>query len=485
MATVIVLIAVALFMAYEIFKLLQSKPQLFSLQNQLIRLNVILVVVIAIGIYLGHVFVYQKRRKKWLGIIRKADVDFVTGLPNQYKLIKNLQHTEHTNLAFLKFHNYNSILSTYGPAIADGVVKQVATILANFQHPIMKKSSRYYIQQAVFAVLEDQDVTYDQIAELTKAIVKKIMSTQYLVGEDEYISLNVTVGAVRQNEDAFTLANMALQEAENKKLQFYLIDKSKSMIPATYKRDLAKTQSLLQGIQERRLVGFFQPIYSVKNRAVAKYECLARLLDQQEQVEMMPNAFLPLAHRANLYYLITRIMIKQAVMFAQKNQVVVTLNVGMTDINNEKTCEYIYDKVRSSGIGHLIQFELLENEAVIEPDAIVEFINRVHELGCQVGMDDLGKGYSNIERLINLPIDFVKIDRSIMENVTQNLEMQNVAKGIVKLAHKKKLEVVAEFCANAHITSMAKDLGVDYLQGHFLGKPAPKIAQNNSSVLSA
>ncbi len=475
----------ALIAAFSISQLIQSQPDLIAVQNKLLLLNALVVVSVAGLIYMAHVAIYQTRRNRWLGIIRKANVDLLTGLPNQYKLIKDLKHSEHTNLAFLKFHNYNGILSTYGPAITDGVVKQVAAVLASFSHPMLKKSSCYYIQQAVFAILEDQEADYERIATITKAIVKKIMSTRYQVGDDEYIALNITVGAVRQKEDAFTLANMALQEAESKKLQFYLIDQSKSMIPETYKRDLALTQALLLGIQQRRVVPYFQPIFSSKNQSIQKYECLARMLDSNHEVEMMPNAFMHLAHRANLYYLITRIMVSQAVRFAKANQVIVTINISMTDINNRRTCDYIFKKVKSSGVGHLIQFELLENEAILESDAIVAFIHKAHELGCQVGMDDLGKGYSNIERLINLPIDFVKIDRSIMENVTQNLEMQNVARGIVKLAHKKGLQVVAEFCADATITNMAIDLGVDYLQGHYLGEPSPGVVEEKKQVVSA
>ncbi len=475
----------ALIAAFNIFQHIQSHPELQAIQNKLLLLNALVVVSLSILIYMAHVAIYQTRRSRWLGIIRKANIDYLTGLPNQYKLLKDLKQSEHTNLAFLKFHNYNSILNTYGPAITDGVVKQVAAVLASFTHPLMKKSSCYYIQQAVFAILEDQESDYEQIAIITKAIVKKIMSTQYQVGENEYIALNITIGAVRQNEDAFTLANMALQEAEAKKLQFYLIDQHESMLPETYKRDLALTQSLLVGIQQRRVVPFFQPIFSAQDRSVKKYECLARMLDENHEVAMMPNVFMPLAHRANLYYLITRIMVSQAVKFAKKNQVMVTINISMTDINNRRTNDYIFNKVKNSGIGHLIQFELLENEAILEPDAIVSFINKMHELGCEVGMDDLGKGYSNIERLINLPIDFVKIDRSIMENVSHNLEMQNVARGIVKLAHKKGLQVVAEFCADATITGLAIDLGVDFLQGHYLGKPSPDVVQAPKQAVNA
>ncbi len=482
---VIVLITLALIAVYVFRQILLAYSALQPFDNRLTVLLIFLILMVSGVVGLTGLLIHQSKKQRWLKIIKQINIDNLTGLANQNKLIKDLKQSKHTNLALFKFQNYNNILCTYGPAITDDVVKQVAAVLTSFNHPLMKKTSFYYIQQAVFAVLEDQQASYEHIAELTKAMVKKIMSTKYQVGENDYIALNITVGAVRQNKDAFTLANMALQEAENNKMQFYVIDQTKSMIPETYKRDMALTQSLFLGIQERRLVAYFQPIFSSKDQSVAKYECLARLVDHQQQIEMMPNAFMPLAHHANIYYLITRIMVSQAARFAKKHQVVVTVNIGITDINNKRTCEYIYNKIKRAGIGYLIQFELLENEAILESYQIEKFIRKVQELGCQVGMDDLGNGYSNIERLINLPIDFVKIDRSIMENVTHNLEMQNVARGIVKLAHKKGLQVVAEFCADANITALAKDLGADYLQGYYLAEPSADIFTHNKKTLKA
>jgi EAL domain-containing protein (putative c-di-GMP-specific phosphodiesterase class I)/GGDEF domain-containing protein len=469
----VVFITTALIAASNILSYFQIQQSSQSVIIRMMWWNVLLVFSLAMLIYAIHVLIYQSRRKRWLGIIRQANVDFLTGLSNQHKLLKDLKHSAHTNLAFLKFNNYNSILNSYGPAITDDVVRQVAAVLTSFEHPLMKKSACYYIQQAVFAILEDQDTTYENIATLTKAIVKKIMSTQYQVGDGEYIALNITVGGVRQNKDAYMLANMALQEAEDKKLNFYLIDQEHSTLPEIYKRDLALTQLLIQGIQQRRVIGYFQPIFSAKDKTIKKYECLSRFVDENNEILLMPNLFMPLAHHSNLYYLITQIMIKHAIRFAQENQMIVSMNVSISDINNHRTCHYMYDKIKMSAVGHLLQFELLENEAIVDPEVIVEFIDKLHDLGCQVGIDDLGKGYSNIERLISLPIDFVKIDRSIMENLSHNLEMHHVAKGIVKLAHKKGLEVVAEYCADAALTELAIDLGVDYLQGFYLGKPGP------------
>ena len=403
----------------------------------------------------------------------------MTGLPNQQKLVQDLEHSKHTNLAFIKLHHYNSILNTYGPAVTDDVVRQLAAVLAQFDHPMLAKPSYYYIHSGIFAILEDQESEYERIETITKAVVMKIITTKYKVGDGKYMNINVTVGAVRQNKDAFMLANMALQEAEAKKLQFYLIDQQQSVLPETYKRELVMTQELLKGINERRIVAFYQPIFNANNMTIEKYECLSRLVDHVGEVLLMPNEFMPLAHRANVYYLISQIMIKQAIDFAKLHEVVVTINISISDINNKRTCDYLFAKIKKSGVGHLIQFELLENEAIFEPDLILEIIEKLHELGCQFGMDDLGKGHSNIERLIKLPIDFVKIDRTIMENVLQNQEMQNLARGIVELAHKKDLEVVAEYCSDAELTAMAVDLGVDYLQRILSWENQVQLLSNN------
>ncbi|TDR23318.1 EAL domain-containing protein [Marinicella litoralis] len=444
------------------------------------------IVALAGIVYCWHRWIHTKRLARWLKLIDQSMVDPITGLPNQQQLLLDLENSRHTNLAFIKVSNFNSILNTYGPIITNGVLRQISAVIAGFKHPMLLKPTCYHVNQSVFAILEDQDISFDGIAEVTKSLIRTIMSTEYQVGNGQTIAVNVTTGAVRQNTDAFILANMALQEAESNKLQFYLVDERDSMLPETYKRDLALTQVLIKGINERRLIAYYQPIFSAKDHSkVEKYECLARLVDGQGEILLMPNVFISLAQRANIYYLITKVMIKHAVEFAQKNKVMVTINLSIADINNPRTCDYLFEKITKSGVGDLLQFELLENEAIVETELVIEFIKLLHHHGCKVGMDDLGKGHSNIERLLNLPVDFVKIDRAIMENVTQNPEIQNLARGIVELAHKKGFKVVAEYCADQDLVEAAIDLGVDYLQGFYLGRPAPDLFVHNEQQMTA
>jgi len=413
--------------------------------------------------------------KYWKNMIKDSNTDTVTGIANQHQLILDLKKTTSPNLAFIKIINYNSIINQYGPAVIDNITKQFATIINGYKDDRLRKSSIYRVQQSTFAILEDQDISFADIADITSRIVKSLVSFDYLVGEDEFIKLNVCVGAVRQKKDAFILANMALSEAIEKQLPYFLIGDGEKQLPDTYKKDLYNIQKIHSAINEDRLVPFFQPIFDAKSFQVVKYESLARIVDENNSPILLPSVFLPLVNREKINYKITRIMIEKSIQFAKKHNVIVSINLDVPDINNIKTCEHIYSAIKNSGISHLLHFELLENEAIIDSEAVLKFFKNIKKMGSEIGMDDLGKGYSNIERLINLPVDFVKIDRSIMEHITDNLEIQNITKGIIKLAHKKNLKVTAEYCKNKAITDIAIMLGVDTLQGHYFAPASPNI----------
>ncbi len=90
-------------------------------------------------------------------------------------------------------------------------------------------------------------------------------------------------------------------------------------------------------------------------------------------------------------------------------------------------------------------------------------------------MDDLGKHYSNFDRLANLPLDFVKIDGGIVPYIEDDETALLIAKNIVALAKSKNLEIVAEYCINAKVYNAAVKLGIDYLQGFFIGMPQMNI----------
>jgi EAL domain-containing protein (putative c-di-GMP-specific phosphodiesterase class I) len=190
---------------------------------------------------------------------------------------------------------------------------------------------------------------------------------------------------------------------------------------------------------------------------------------------MLPDEFIPLAHRTKIYYKVIRVMLQQAIEFVNKHNCDVSINIDVTDINNPRTQTFIFDSLKSSGRAKNIQFELLENEVINDYTSVIEFINKIKVLGASIGIDDLGKGHSNFDRLIRLPVDFVKIDRSIILYLLKDSQALKLTKEIVAMAHGNGLKVVAEYCESKEISDLAIELGVDYLQGHYLGEPCAEI----------
>lgn len=457
--------------------LITIKPIAYIYKTLNSNLKIILVVFALLFIILFPInrMIINSNKKYWMMRIKDSNTDSITGIPNQHQLILDLENTTSPNLAFIKILNYNSFINQYGPAITDNITKQFATVLCGFEDPGLIKPNIYRIQQSTFAILEDQDIPLAEIVDITSKVIKSLLTFDFMVGENEFIKLKVTVGAVKQKKDAYTLTNMALSVAIEKQLPYYFIDSGEEHLPETYKRDLETIKKIRLALDQDRLVPFFQPIFNAKTLTVEKYESLARIVDEHNRPIILPNIFLPLVNREKLNYKIIRIMLVKSIAFASKHNVKISINIGVHDINNEQTCEFIYSSIKNSKISHLLQFELLENEAVVDSKSVLIFIKSIQKLGCKIGMDDLGKGYSNFERLINLPVDFVKIDRCIIEHIADNLEIQNLTKGIIRLAHKKKLKVTAEYCTNKTITDIAIMLGVDTLQGHYFAKASPKI----------
>ena len=92
-------------------------------------------------------------------------------------------------------------------------------------------------------------------------------------------------------------------------------------------------------------------------------------------------------------------------------------------------------------------------------------------MGVQIAIDDFGAGYSNFERLLEFEPDILKIDGSLIKNIITDHYSKNVVETIVNFAKKQNIKTIAEYVENEEIFNFLNELGVDYSQGYFFGKP--------------
>ena len=401
----------------------------------------------------------------------KYFVDTLTGLPNRSQLLKDLESAQDPHLAIIEFNNFHEVNMAHGPHQGDQILKQFANRLAHFTDNTIKNHKTYRMHGDQFAVLLNQDITSDSIKRSMLRFLE-IIGNEFEV-DDNKLYLSLSIGGSSGQKDALELAEMALKESNKTQHPVIFYSRRDGNLPEVYKKNLQDVATLKLALKEDRIVPYFMPIENLVTGEIDKYECLARMVDEEGNIMQMPNQFLAAAYRGNMYSGATRAILNGAIEMIRSTQKVMTINISSSDIFNPRTSQFIYRRIKATGLGKHIEFEILETENIVDYHAASRYLNKLKTLGCRIGIDDLGKAYSNYERLTKLPIDFVKIDKTVISNLFNAPGAFSLVREIVKFAHVNKLQTIAEFCTNKETYDTVQNLGLDFAQGFYVGKPAP------------
>ncbi|SFP93048.1 EAL domain-containing response regulator [Hydrogenimonas thermophila] len=239
------------------------------------------------------------------------------------------------------------------------------------------------------------------------------------------------------------------------------------------KKNMEIVSMIKKAISNSRIVSYFQPIIDNKTMKIAKYESLVRLIDENDKV-LSPYFFLETSKKTNYYTKITNIVLEYSFDVLKHCRADISINLSAIDIEQKETREKILQLLENNkNYTSRIVFELLEDEDVREFEIIKEFIKNVKAYGVKIAIDDFGAGYSNFERLLDYQPDILKIDGSLIKNIETSAYSISVVKSIVTFAKEQNIKTIAEFIENESIYNIVKELGVDYSQGYYFGKPEP------------
>jgi EAL domain-containing protein (putative c-di-GMP-specific phosphodiesterase class I) len=135
---------------------------------------------------------------------------------------------------------------------------------------------------------------------------------------------------------------------------------------------------------------------------------------------------------------------------------------------------------------HRITFEITETAACEQLNVAIEFIRKIRALGCQISLDDFGVGFSSFSYLKHLNADLLKIDGSFIRDIHNSKSDQLFVKALVDVARGMGMQTIAEFVENEQVFRRVMSLGVDYVQGYYLGKPSAELVdQSDNKVFDA
>ncbi|MBP6713116.1 MAG: EAL domain-containing protein, partial [Aliarcobacter sp.] len=205
------------------------------------------------------------------------------------------------------------------------------------------------------------------------------------------------------------------------------------------------------------------------NDKIVKYEALMRIFDKNGNI-VMPNVFIHKAKKYRLYNKLMELLFNKIIVYILLHKIHVSINLDYIDILNPQIKKNLLSKIKNNNIGSYITFEILESEKVSNFNLVNEFINEAKKHKVKIAIDDFGTGFSNYENILNLNIDYIKIDGSLIKKIDEDIYF-NLIKSIVLFSKQQDIKIVAEFVSDLKILRYVKNIEIDYSQGYHIGKP--------------
>ncbi len=387
----------------------------------------------------------------------------------------------HANVDRLQLVN-----DTFGHDVGDDLIQRIATTL-----PTLLRGNDCISRLGgdEFGILL-LDCSLENAKRMADRVCERVSELKCQVGSRE-LDVSISIGVTKLDADddsvigAMATADLACSVAkeQGRNIAFaYRVDDEEMRERKHQMHWVGKIQSALKSGDFRLYSQVIESTDTVRGRP--HFEILLRMLDDKGQI-LSPAVFLPVAERYHLMPLIDRWVIEHGLAMLEQwcsegeaARSVFTINLSGQSITDERTMEYLLSQLRKTSVNtEMLCFEITESEAIKNLADAENFIARVKGFGCRFALDDFGAGVSSFANLRALDVDYLKIDGSFVVDMAKDPVSAAMVSAINQVGQTMSLCTVAEFVESGEISDILVELGVDYLQGYYIGKPMPLLEQ--------
>lgn len=421
-----------------------------------------------------------------------ANHDALTGLLNrrefetrleeaiQSTLYKQEQHV----LCYMDLDQFKIVNDSCGHIAGDELLKQLGTLL---QEQVRNNDSLARLGGDEFGLLLSGCPI--EKAEAIADTLRKAIEGFRFCWADKCFKVGVSIGLINIDmrtsnlsdilRAADTACYMAKELGRNRIQVYHHDDEALSK----HSEQISWFNRIHDALDQGSFVLFCQKIHAVNENNSSFFEILLRMKGADEQL-IPPNAFIPAAERFNLMAYIDHWVIENTInLMAQTAYQVYDFSINLSGqtLNNKQVMQYIIDHITEVGIKpERICFEITETVMVANLNAAIEGVTKIRNLGCKIALDDFGSGVSSFGYLKNLPVDYLKIDGSLVKDIVDDPIHFAMVESIIQVGKIMQLQIVAEYVENDAISRKLEIAGIDYLQGYGIDMPVSvaKISDN-------
>ncbi|MEL6602414.1 MAG: EAL domain-containing protein [Cyanobacteria bacterium J06614_10] len=434
----------------------------------------------------------QKRIEQ---LIRQATYDPVTHLLNRQRFIQLLdsslleisqaQSQIHHALCYLDLDHFKAINSLCGYTAGDRLLYQVAELWRNEISAFGLCASDCLGRlgdNAFGLLLYGCDV--DRAVEIADRLAATIQTFRFLYNDKIFsvgvsIGLAPIVGRANSTEQVIQLAERACADAKRKggnRVQLCARDNGDI---DQQSEDSQWFSRITQALDNDEFVLYEQAIATTRTETdhVELCEILLRLQETGQSEVVSPRAFIPPAERYNLMPKIDRWVIQNMFEYLATKlpspAKLYSINLSGSSINDDSFIDFIKEQLQIHAVDtRSLCFEITETVAIANLQQAADFILELKNLGCYFALDDFGSGMSSFSYLRHLPVDFLKIDGTLVREAASDRITCAMLEAINQVGHVMQLKTIAEYVENQPILNKAQELGIDYVQGFAIQRPA-------------
>lgn len=403
-----------------------------------------------------------------------ATTERLTKLLNRSSFEEDEKRLNHPVLFLIDIDGFRHINNFYGVEAGNLILQEFAVRLKGLI-PEDLNAKIYKLGGDDFGVLFEHNPGFD-LKVIAEMMIVEIEKKDFMY-QDYNISVSISIGISRERP-LLEKADMVLHYLERYTRVKYREYSEELSLHKNISENMRVLNILKKAISKDAVVSYFQPIVNNQTGRIEKYECLVRVIDEGGNV-LPPSSFLQVAKGAKLYGEITKKMIERGVAAFKDKEYEFSLNLSVEDINDREIEEFMTMILeKNPEMACRTTFEIIESEGIENYEIVRDFIQKVKKYGCKIAIDDFGAGYSNFGHTMQLNIDYLKIDASLIKEIDKNEKSQILTETIVNYAKRLGIKTIAEYVHSEEVHKKVKALGVDYSQGYYIGAPQPTIGQS-------
>lgn len=423
----------------------------------------------------------EKRRKVEEDLEYLAYYDVLTDLPNRSLLIERIKQAINKAkrqgslfaVLFLDLDRFKAINDSLGHDVGDQLIKEVAArlkLLLRETDTIARNGGDEFV-----ILIENLKDVREAFTVAEKAI--HCISEHFLIaGHDVHIGASIGISIYpldADNEmDLIKMSDTAMycaKERGSNHFEFYSNEMSHQI------RDRLELENALRSaIKNDEFFMVYQPQVNTHSAQTTGLEALLRWHSPDLGL-VSPSRFIPVLEETGMIYPVGEWVILQVIDFIKSGkarQAKVSINLSALQCSVKKYSEKIKHHIETSAIdAQQIEFEVTESVLINDFRKTEMFLTEINKLGCTIALDDFGTGYTSFSYLAKLPIDVIKIDRSLLAGIDKNKTLQDIVLAIVTMCQSLGIENVFEGVETEAELNIVRRLNGKIIQGYFYSKP--------------